>query len=87
MPLPEVQKKVRGFAWFCGCKKIIKYNTAEAPLLLVITFTQSLAKQTRKNLLAQRISYIWSAVEYGRREVELHSAAAQMARAKSHVSH
>ena len=62
-PLPEVHKKVKGFAWCCGCKKVVKYSGSNS--------TQSLAKQTRKNLLARRISYIWSAVEYGRREVEL----------------
>ena len=31
-PLPEVHKKVKGFAWFCGCKKVVKYSGGASSL-------------------------------------------------------
>ena len=42
---------------------------------------------SRNNLLARRISYVWSVMEHGGGDIELHGAAAQLDRAKSHVSH
>ena len=31
-PLPEVHKKVKGFAWCCGCKKVVKYSGSASTL-------------------------------------------------------
>ena len=44
--LPEFHKKVKGLPGAVGARK--SSSTAEALLLLLITFTQSLAKQTQR---------------------------------------
>ena len=86
-PLPEVHKKVKGFAWCCACKKVVKYSGSASTLADHVN-SKSLKTYPKESSRSQDFLYlVRDEVWMPRGWIAYCSAAAQLARAKSHVSH
>ena len=85
-PLPEVHKKVKGFAWCCGCKKVVKYS-GSASSLADHVHLNSCKADPKKSSRSQDFLYLVRGGIWTPRGWIVICAAAQLARAKSHESH